>query len=337
MSPQLFWILMVAALLLVSWRWLRRRSRVREEQLRKVLVEDALKHLHKCEAARSQASLESVSGQLSVSRDRAAELLAEMREQGLVRLDDGLKLTSTGRDYALRVIRAHRLWERYLADETGLPEVDWHGQAEAQEHRLTPEATDALAARLGHPTHDPHGDPVPPSKGAIPRQEGVPLTGLVKGESGRIVHVEDEPASIYGRLVAQGLHVGMEFRMVESNENRLVLRSEGSDRQIDLQAAGNVTVEAVPSPDEEIIAGASRLSQLPQGQTARVVRVSRAARAVERRRFLDLGILPGTSVTAEMAAPGGDPVAYRIRGALIALRSEQADQILVIRGEDAGP
>jgi Fe2+ transport system protein FeoA len=83
--------------------------------------------------------------------------------------------------------------------------------------------------------------------------------------------------------------------------------------------------------------GWERLSVLSAvGDSARVVGLSPALRGVERRRMLDLGLVPGTEVRLVRRAPGGDPVAYRIRGAVVALRREQADQIRIERLHDAG-
>ena len=76
-----------------------------------------------------------------------------------------------------------------------------------------------------------------------------------------------------------------------------------------------------------------RLSELALGETAEVVAISRASRGAERRRFFDLGILPGAAVSVELISPGGDPTAYRVRDALIALRRDQADMILVKQSE----
>jgi DtxR family Mn-dependent transcriptional regulator len=338
MSPHTYW-LAIAALVVAAYLIWRFRTRLapsthRRRQAVRIEFEDTLKHLYQCEAGRQTASPESISGRLGVSVDRAAEILSRMREKGLVQLDPPhVRLTGEGRQYALHVIRAHRLWERYLADQTGMAETDWHDQAERLEHQLSREEADQLAARLGHPTHDPHGDPVPSAKGRYPSQEGEPLSGLHTGDTARVVHVEDEPPSVYARVVAEGLYPGMEFRVIEADADGLVVRSEGRDRKLDLQAAGNITVRQVESLDEEPYLGASRLSELPLGRSGRVTQVSRAVRAVERRRFLDLGILPGTIVRPELAAPGGDPVAYRIRGALIALRKEQADHIFVVPTE----
>ena len=76
------------------------------------------------------------------------------------------------------------------------------------------------------------------------------------------------------------------------------------------------------------------LADLQPGQKGRVITISPACQGLERRRFMDLGILPNTIIAAEMTSPSGDPTAYRIRGSLIALRREQASFIQIIALED---
>ncbi len=131
----------------IFWRWQRARK-----MTERVLQEDALKHLHRCERHGRPPSLESLSGAMQISDDRAAQCMSELEARGLVLIEgENFRLTPRGRDYALHIIRAHRLWERYLADETGYAMESWHDQAELAEHSLTPEAVDALAAELGYP------------------------------------------------------------------------------------------------------------------------------------------------------------------------------------------
>ena len=92
--------------------------------------------------------------------------------------------------------------------------------------------------------------------------------------------------------------------------------------------AANVTVQPLPDDAVDQLC-VRRLSGLAAGQRAIVASISPACRGVERRRLLDLGLVPGTEVSAEFASPAGDPVAYRVRGALIALRNQQADMICI--------
>ncbi|UCF66486.1 MAG: hypothetical protein JSV80_11895, partial [Acidobacteriota bacterium] len=189
--------LIAGVLLLLLWPT-RRRSQV--------LVEDAIKHLYHCDYAGTPATLASLSGALGLSGDRAVRLASELEQRALVRASAGVyTLTADGRREALRVIRVHRLWERFLSEETGLDPSKWHAAAEKREHRMTPAEADALSARLGHPVFDPHGDPIPTATGEIPPARGRPLTDINVGEEVEIVHVEDEPHAVYSQILAQQL------------------------------------------------------------------------------------------------------------------------------------
>ena len=128
----------------------------------RVQREDALKFMHKAERTGQEINPESVAKALQINRQKAAQTLQDMQDNQLAMVSGaGFQLTPSGQQYALKVIRAHRLWERYLAEETGFEEAKWHDLAERYEHQLTPQQVDALAAQLGNPTHDPHGDPIP--------------------------------------------------------------------------------------------------------------------------------------------------------------------------------
>lgn len=296
---------------------------------RRILIEDALKHLYHAEADAVPATLDSLSGALEIPRDRAADLAARLHKLGMLApAAAGYQLTPAGRREALRVIRIHRLWEKYLADQTGLDETRWHDEADRREHALSPAAVDALEAALGHPRFDPHGDPIPTAAGDMPPSRGQPLTRLAAGQSATVSHVEDEPNAVYAQLVAQGLTVGTRLRVLEASPDRLRLEVEGDEHVLAPVVAANVTV--VPDRDPPRAAVRTvRLSAIPLGESARVVALAPACRGPERRRLLDLGLVPGTVIAGELAGGGGDPVAYRIRGALIALRRSQADHVLV--------
>lgn len=308
-------------------RW--RTSRLQSDR---ILTEDVLKTLAKAEIGRRATSVIGLAGVLQVGPDRITSVLEAMDSQGLVTWrDDQLILTSEGRAYGLHMLRAHRLLERHLAERTGHVETEWHGLAERREHDLSPEEVLALAADLGYPTHDPHGDPIPMADGTLSPHGGSPLTRCEPGTCVRIVHVEDEPAAVYAQLVAEGLHPGMELRILDKQPQRIIFWADGSEHVIAPIVANNVSVVPVPElrPDESV--GADRLADLRPGDEGKVVRIAPATRGPERRRLLDLGLTPGTIVRAELTGMGRDPTAYRVRGALIALRREQADRVHIIR------
>lgn len=308
------------------WR-IRRGFRASE----RVLAEDALKHLFDCEYRGRIGNLQSISGVLSVSGNRAAEVLQQLEAHELIQpAAGGYRLTPDGRSYALRIVRIHRLWERYLSDETGFDPAVWHQKAELHEHTTSEEEAAAMAARMGHPRYDPHGDPIPTSGGDILPPQGQPLTELPLDTLGEIVHVEDEPEAIYAQLVAAGLHPGMRVRLLEASPERLRFEADAQEHVLAPVLAANLSVIAL-TQDEEMAGPFERLSGLELGESAKVVSISPFLRPQEHRRMLDLGLLPGTEVQAEIRSPAGDPTGYRIRGAVIALRREQADQVQVER------
>ncbi len=306
------------------WRWWQGR-----EAAERIRVEDALKHFHDCEYVQLPATVSSLAGALEIGRDEAARLSALLESMGLMVSDQhGGRLTSEGRSYALRVIRSHRLWEHYLADRTGIGEEEWHHQADQKEHTMTAEQAEALSVQLGNPTFDPHGAPIPTADGDMPNRRGVPLPSLKPGARGTIVHVEDEPDAVYAQLVAARLYPGVVVRVLESTMVRMRIEAELQEHVLAPVVATNLSVE--PIADSSDAGSADRwLSSLGVGQQAVVVDISPACRGVERRRLLDLGIVPGTLVQAELESVGGDPIAYQIRGAVIALRRDQADLIHV--------
>jgi DtxR family transcriptional regulator, Mn-dependent transcriptional regulator len=292
-------------------------------------AEDALKHAFDCEYRGVACTIESVAGALSISTDTSARLVSRLDAMGLLRPEgNALRLTSEGRAYALRIVRIHRLWERYLADETSVQDVDWHRQAEQQEHRMTPAEADRLAARLGNPQFDPHGDPIPSAGGDVPEQHGVPLTSLKQGEFAGILHIEDEPREVYSQITALGFYPGMQLQVLATDAERIRLDVNGEEVVLAPLLARTITVASL-AEDRRKHGPFVTLATVRPGDEVQVTSISRACRGQQRRRMMDLGIVPGTLISPEMESFAGDPIAYRVRGTLVALRREQAGQIFV--------
>lgn len=308
--------------LLARWQAQYRRGK-------RILQEDALKYLQKQGLRGQPASTRSLAAALKVPAGRALKLLGELQDRQLVNLEGGaIVLTSEGQEAALHIIRAHRLWEQFLAEETGFPEEEWHAQAERVEHQLTPEGTQALASQLGHPTHDPHGDPIPTKTGELPSLGGVALSALPAGQSGRIAHLSDEPETVAAQLRAENLAPDMIAYVVENTAQRIRFWANGGEHVLAPLVARHIKVLPIQAPaarpEHE-----TDLGQLRPGERGQVTGISPRCRGAQRRRLMDLGILPGTTIEVDFESPSGDTQAYRIRGALIALRDEQAQWILV--------
>lgn len=295
----------------------------------RVVAEDALKHVFQSDYDHLTASGDSLAGALRLSREKSRELIERLVQGGLVVAEGGaVHLTATGREYALQVLRAHRLYETYLASETGLGSGEWHRRAEVDEHKLTPEHVNALARRLGHPRYDPHGDPIPTSTGELPPARGRALTEWPEGLEARIVHVEDEPATMYSKIVELGLMPGVRLAVEGSGVEGIRVRSEGRSLVLPHAVAANVSVIELEGVAREE-APRRRLTDLGSGEVAEVRGISPAIRGQERNRLLDLGFVPGSPIALEFASPLRSPAAYRVRGSLIALRREQAEQVYI--------
>jgi DtxR family Mn-dependent transcriptional regulator len=291
-----------------------------------MLVEDFLKHIHARELQRNLATTESLAGSFQLARSTVVDTISTMEEHGLLTfLGNGIRLTEEGNQLALHIVRAHRLLERYLFDELGMPLSAVHAEADRREHSLSAADLDELDARLGYPRLDPHGDPIPTGSGKLAELDAVSLVEWSDGRAARIVHLEDEPPELFDRILQAGLMPGMHIEILERDERRLVLFDGSKQYVIPTIAATNVFVRSLPHAVEP----PTRLSDLARGEVGRI-------RALEcsgftRRRMLDLGLTPGTRVEREFNAPLGEPGAYRVREALIALRKEDAFGILIER------
>ncbi|MDI1251537.1 MAG: iron dependent repressor, metal binding and dimerization domain protein [Lacunisphaera sp.] len=336
MKDQLILLLLVALLLAVLWprQGLIARWRTARRLAARTRQEDALKHILKAEVNGRPSSVASVAGALRLGENRAAALLAELERGGLLSFERGApRLRPAGRELARHVIRAHRLWESFLADQTGISESEWHRQAERKEHLLSPAETDRLAAKLGNPLRDPHGDTIPADGEEVPADSGLPLTDVAAGERFEVVHMEDEPDSVYRQLLALGLLPGMHAQVEARSADHLDLLLPDQRRvRLNTVQANNVAVSMRPA--FAAVADVA-LSELAPGGTATVVGLAPACLGAARRRLLDLGFVPGTLVSVELVSPVGDPTAYRVRGSVIALRRKQADLIRISPRQEA--
>jgi DtxR family transcriptional regulator, Mn-dependent transcriptional regulator len=127
----------------------------------------------------------------------------------------GVQLTPKGTAIALEVLRHHRLLELYLSETLGLPWDRVHDEAEVLEHVLSEELEELIAAKLGDPTHDPHGDPIPTRDGLIPDEPTVSLQALATGDCGRFVRISDSDPEMLRYLAARGIAPGDSFEVVD--------------------------------------------------------------------------------------------------------------------------
>jgi DtxR family transcriptional regulator, Mn-dependent transcriptional regulator len=349
----------VALLVLLSHRSMPigKKLQARRDRNEQRFWEDILRQILLRAQQGQSTSEESLAGALEQPIATIRRMLSRMSRYGLIEIHGtDLQLTDYGKQWAIHVLRAHRLWESYLADEARVPLEQLHRQAEEEEHRLSPTEVNALDAQLGHPVEDPHGDPIPTVAGEFRTNRGTLLARWHQSPGGdavftadveakdsvaddeghgkdaaltlRVVHVEDEPAGLCARLLRENVRPGAHLRVLRSSSQGLYVQVNGKLALLAPELLASVEVEPHPADwahDETV----ARLSDLPTGAEAKVVALSDSVRGFSRRRLMDFGVTAGARVQPVLDNPFGDPRAYRVRGATIGIRREQADQVWV--------
>ena len=154
---------------------------------------------------------------LGVTPGSASAMVKKLAERGLAqhRPYRGVQLTPAGERVALEVVRNHRLIELYLVEHLGVPWDRVHEEAEALEHVVSDDLRARIAAKLGNPTHDPHGDPIPDADLVVDEARTRSLADLDAGDRGRFVRVSDADPGMLRYLDGQGIALGAELEVLE--------------------------------------------------------------------------------------------------------------------------
>ncbi len=123
-----------------------------------------------------------------------------------------VRLTASGRVEALRMVRRHRLVETWLVSQFGYGWDEVHDEAEVLEHTLSDRLLDAIDDQLGHPSRDPHGDPIPSRDGSVEIPDAVLLSSLPAGSRGRVVRISDRDAAVLREIAAAGVGLDSEVQ-----------------------------------------------------------------------------------------------------------------------------
>jgi DtxR family transcriptional regulator, Mn-dependent transcriptional regulator len=183
-------------------------------------IEDYAKAIYALELRAGKAvSTNAIAERMSVTPASASGMVKRLCELGLVehRPYHGVSLTTSGQRVALEVMRHHRLLELYLVESLGVPWDRVHEEAEVLEHVLSEELEELIAAKLGDPTHDPHGDPIPTRELTIEEGSTLSLQSLDPGVSGTFTRISDSDPDMLRFLAERGIAPGDEFEVIDKH------------------------------------------------------------------------------------------------------------------------
>jgi DtxR family Mn-dependent transcriptional regulator len=189
-----------------------------ESTLRSPAVEDYAKAIYALQERGGQAvTTNALAERLGVTPASASGMVKRLGELGLVAHEPyhGVSLTDPGRRLALEVMRHHRLLELYLTETLGVPWDRVHAEAEVLEHVLSEELEELIASKLGDPTRDPHGDPIPSRELEIEEGSTQSLQSLNSGTSGTLARVSDSDPEMLRYLSERGIAPGDAFEIVD--------------------------------------------------------------------------------------------------------------------------
>lgn len=213
-------------------------------------VEDYLKAIYDLERVGAPASTNDIADRLAISPASVSGMMRRLAEQRLITHEPyrGVRLTGAGRKAALRTLRRHRILECYLIEVLGYEWDGVHDEAERLEHAASDELIERMAARLGNPTQDPHGAPIPTRDGRVEEARLRTLAGVAVGEHVRVRRVQDEDAERLRYLAELGIRPGALVRILDRApyDGPITLwvgESAGTTRAIGVGLAAEVFVE----------------------------------------------------------------------------------------------
>jgi DtxR family Mn-dependent transcriptional regulator len=209
-------------------------------------VQDYLKEICRLELEGTRASTSTVAARLGVTAASVTGMAKKLAEQGLVarRPYRSLRLTATGRQAALEMLRHHRLLEQYLVQSLGLPLDEVHDEAERLEHALSEELEERIDSHLGRPTHDPHGEPIPDSELRIAEPSWRPLSSLEPGERSTVRRVPDTDPALLRYLASLALVPGAAVEVTTSApfDGPITVRSDAGQHALSRELAAAIGV-----------------------------------------------------------------------------------------------
>ena len=198
-------------------------------------VEDYLKAIYQLSPEGRAASTSEIANLLALSAPSVTGMVKRLSEHGLLEHVPyrGVQLTDEGRRAALRMVRRHRLIEAYLVEFLGYSWDTVHEEAERLEHAVSDSLVERMAAALGNPSVDPHGDPIPTADGSIHELASVALSDVAVGETVEISRVQESQPERLRYIASLGLRPGVQVTVLGRQPiDDLVTIQVGSEKQV---------------------------------------------------------------------------------------------------------
>jgi DtxR family Mn-dependent transcriptional regulator len=212
-----------------------------------VAVQDYTKAIYTLESRHGAASTNELAALLEVRPASVSGMLRKLSDLGLVEHERyrGVRLTERGRRVALEVIRHHRLVELFLVESLGMTWDEVHDEAEVLEHALSEELEELIATKLGNPTVDPHGDPIPSRELKLAETDAPTLAELDTGETATFVRVSDADPEMLRFLGERDIVPGTHLELVERQpfDGPLFVRAGGEVHVLGATLARAMRVE----------------------------------------------------------------------------------------------
>ncbi len=180
-------------------------------------VEDYLKAIYVIQSEGESATTTNIANALDVSSASVTNMLKRLAKMNLLEHESykGAKLTSAGNKIALEILRHHRLLELYLKEVMGYSWDEVHDEAEKLEHHISEQFEDRIAELLNHPTHDPHGDPIPSKEGVMPAMAQLSISEAKENTTYIIGRVKDQDPELLRYLEKIGVLPGSKIEVLE--------------------------------------------------------------------------------------------------------------------------
>jgi DtxR family Mn-dependent transcriptional regulator len=211
-------------------------------------VENYVKAIYQLahDAAGGPVATGQISAALGVLPGTVTSMLKTLDESNLATYKpyEGVRLTHSGRGLALRVLRRHRLIEQFLSQTLNLSWDEVHEEAEHMEHAVSDSLIDRIDAYLGHPTTDPHGDPIPTADGTVAVPAARSLVECAVGDRFRVARVIDQSSEFLRYLSQTGVEIGTQGSLVstDAENSRVTIRLGDNEKIIPRDAAAKLMV-----------------------------------------------------------------------------------------------